>query len=214
MLVHAGFVVLAADLTVLCLFWTLSAPSWRLLCCLGCLKCPGSRLNLLRPVSEPSWGFLGAILAPSWATLGCFRSVLGHLGLCWAILALSCGCLGPSWACLGPAWACLGLSWAYLGPRWLKMAQDGSKMAQDGSKMTPRWPKMSPRWAKNRYSGSSTRLNIFSGPPGPLDNPQAAPRRDHFGVISGFFSGPFLGSIPDQFLAPFWLHFGSLLAPF
>ena len=68
--------------------------------------------------------------------------------------------------------------------------------------------------AKKRYSGSSTRLNIFSGPPGPLDNPQAAPRRDHFGVISGFFSGPFLGSIPDQFLAPFWLHFNSLVAPF
>ena len=120
MLVHAGFVVLAAALTVLCLFWTLSAPSWRLLCCLGCLKCPGSLLNLLRPVSEPSRGFLGAILAPSWAILGCFRSVLGHLGLCWAILALSCGCLGPSWACLGPSWACLGLSWAYLGPSKIK----------------------------------------------------------------------------------------------
>ena len=103
-----------------CLFWTLSAPSWRLLCCLGCLKCPGSLLNLLRPVLEPSRGFLGAILAPSWAILGCFRSVLGHLGLCWAILALSCGCLGPSCPCLGPSWACLGLSRAYLGPSKIK----------------------------------------------------------------------------------------------
>ena len=86
----------------------------------------------------PSWGQLGPILVPSWATLesswgilGPSWAIMGHLGdilgLCWALLGDSWGhlgvilghlraILGPSWAILGPSWGHLGPFWGHLGP--------------------------------------------------------------------------------------------------
>ena len=65
-------------------------------------KSYGKRVHV---VLGPSWGYLGAILASSWAILG---PSLGILKPSWAIL-------GRSWGHLGPSWGHLGLSWGYLG---------------------------------------------------------------------------------------------------
>ena len=64
------------------------------------------------------FGYLGAILAPSWLQVG-------HLG---SILALS-------WALLGAGWAHLGSSQASLDASWVRLF----------SRMAPKWAPDAPR---------------------------------------------------------------------
>ena len=112
-------------------------------------------------------------------------------------MGMSWGVLGLSWAVLGLSWAILALSWACLGPSWHPLGPSESHLEPLG---------------QDPENDSKCLLCCLGPDDDGVDDDVHF--WDHFGVISGFFSGPFLGSIPDQFLAPFWLHFGSLLAPF
>ena len=80
-------------------------------CCFCCLKCAGSLLRLLQPLSEPSGSPLRADLAPHWAILALSRASLGLSssfypcrGAVLDLLGLVLGCFGTVLGCLGPIW--------------------------------------------------------------------------------------------------------------
>ena len=76
---------------------------------------PGAIRGLLGTFFLLSWAPFGPswyLLQLSWGHLDYLGTPVGHLwpsqNSYWAILDLSCACLGPSWAISGPSWVVLG----------------------------------------------------------------------------------------------------------
>ena len=84
---------------------------------------------------EPSWGYLGAILAQLGATSEPSR---GHLGPSWALLGHLGAILGPSWGYLRPSWGHPGPSWAI---KKRLLTQDASNINLKNKNIKPNFTK-------------------------------------------------------------------------
>ena len=84
-----------------------------------------------------------SLLGPSWAVLGPFWAVWGHLGGLWPFWGSLGGLLGRSWeslgALLGLSWAVLGLSWAVSGPSWAVLGPSWAVFGRFWEPLGPSW---------------------------------------------------------------------------